>query len=385
MKITDLKTYAVNADWRDWVFVKLFTDEGVTGVGEASMSGYEPAIVAALQGIKDHLLGKDPLNIEGHWHALYYTKFWRGLVQLSAMAGVEQALWDIKGKACGLPVHTLLGGHCREHVRCYTHISEAASGHSLEQRVAEAKRAVEEGWTGLKWNPLPRGFYTLSPADLRFVVEQLRGVREAVGDDVDLMVETHGRLDPATAIQLAHVIAPFKPFFMEEPVPPESLDGLAKVASRVGIPLATGERILTPSGYWPLLERQLVDFIQPDLMRVGGLLTFKKISAMAEARYVGVAPHNSNGPVSTAAALHLAVNLPNFSILEIPADDYQWGARWRDEFLIDPAVVQVRRGHLALPASPGLGLDLDEEAIARYPPKTRSWGVSYQAENTIIG
>ena len=384
MKITDMKIYVVSADWRDWVFVKLFTDQGLTGVGEAGMSGQEQLVVAALQGIKSYLLGKDPFQIEHHWRALYHGSFWRGPALLSAIGGVEQALWDILGQACGLPVCNLLGGPCRERVRCYTHISEAASSHSLEQRVEEALQAVAEGWTALKWDPLPANFLTLSPADMRFVVAQLRAVREAVGDEIELLVEIHGRLDPNTAIRLAHALEPFRPFFMEEPVPPDSLDALAKVAGQVNIPLATGERLVSSYEYWPLLERQLVDIIQPDVIHVGGLLACKKIAAMAEARYIGVAPHNPNGPVATAAVLHLAANLPNFTIQEMPADDYLWSAYWRDELLVDPTVVQVKNGYLERPTAPGLGVALDEAAIAKYPPKVRPWGVSFQAENAII-
>jgi galactonate dehydratase len=384
VKVTDLKTYVVDADWRDWVFVKLFTDEGLTGVGEASLKDHAQAVVAVLRGIKTYLLDKDPFDIERHWRALYYGRSWRGLTLLSALGGVEQALWDIAGKACNVPVYKLLGGCCRDRVRCYTHISEASSGHSIAQRVEEATQAVEEGWTALKWDPLPPNFLTLRPADVRFVVEQLRAVREAVGDDVELLVELHGRLDPGTAIRLAHEIEPFRPYFIEEPVPPESLDALAKVAGQVRVPLATGERIVTKHGYWPLLERQLVDVIQPDVIHVGGLMECKKIAAMAEARYVGVAPHNPNGPVGTAATLHLTANLPNFRIQEMPGDDYKWSAWWRDELLVDPTAVQVQDGHLELPTAPGLGVDLNEEAIAKYPPRVRDWGGSSQIENAII-
>ncbi len=383
MKITDMKIYVVDADWRDWVFVKVFTDEGLTGVGEASLDRPEQ-VVAILKDMKTYLLGKNPLHIENHWRTLYHGSFWRGLPLLSALGGVEQALWDILGKACNMPVYSLLGGPCRDRVRCYTHISEATSGHSISQRVEEALQAVAAGWTALKWDPLPPNFLTLKPAEMRFVVEQLRAVREAVGDDVELMVEIHGRLDPNTAIRLAHAIEPFRPFFMEEPVPPDSLDALARVASQVRIPLATGERLFTKYDYWPLLERQLVDIIQPDLIHVGGILECKKIAAMAEARYVSVAPHNPNGPVCSAATLHLVANIPNLSIQEMPADDYLWFARWRDELLIDPAVVQVKNGYLELPQKPGLGVDLNEEAIAKYPPRPRAWGVSFQAENAII-
>jgi galactonate dehydratase len=383
MKITDLKVHVVNADWRDWVFVKLITDEGLTGVGEASLSGSERQVVAALEGIKTYLLGKNPLHIENHWRALYQGSTWRTAVLLSALGGVEQAMWDILGKVCDLPVYALLGGPCRDRVRCYTHISEEASGHSVDERVDEALAAVSEGWTALKWDPIPANFHSLSPSDLRSIVEQLGAVREAVGDDIDLLVEAHGRLDPGAAITMAREIAPFKPYFLEEPVPPECLDGLAKVANQAPVPLATGERITTAHAYWPLLEQHLVDFIQPDVIHVGGLLACKKIAALAEARYVRVAPHNPNGPVATAAALHLAANLPNLSILEIPGDDYAWSARWRDDLLVDPRPVTVRDGYLDLPVGPGLGVDLDEQAIARHPSRPRQWTVSFRAENAI--
>jgi len=373
VKITDMKIFVADADWRNWVFVKLFTDEGLTGVGEASLEGSDEMVVAALRYIREYLQGKSPFDIEYHWRNIYYGRFWRGMALLSAVGGVEQALWDIVGKACHTPVYNLFGGACRERVRCYTHISEAASGHSIAQRAEEAARAVAEGWTALKWDPLPAGVgpmrRTLEPSEMRDVVAQLRAVRQAVGEDVELLVELHGRLDPTTAIRLAREIEPFRPYFMEEPTPPENPDALAKVAAHTRVPLAVGERILTKEGFWPLLERQCVDFIQPDVIHVGGLLECKKIAALAEARGVSVAPHNPNGPVCVAATLHLVANLPNFAILEMPADDYRWSAYWRDEYLVDPAVVQVRDGYLELPAAPGLGVDLDERAIARRPPK----------------
>jgi galactonate dehydratase len=384
MKIVGMQVFVVDADWRDWVFVKITTDEGVAGVGEATLPGQEHAVVAMLQEIKSYLLGRDPFRIENHWRNLYHSSYFRGVVFLAALGGVEMALWDILGKALNVPVYTLLGGPCRTRVRCYTHISEETSGHSIEQRVEEARAAVAEGWTALKWDPLPANFLTLTPAQVRYVVRQIQAVREAVGDDVDLLIECHGRLDSATAIQLAREIAPLRPLFIEEPTPPEHLDALAHVAAHAPIPLAVGERVFTAAGFWEILDRHLVSYIQPDVIFVGGLLACKKIAALAEARAVGVAPHNPHGPVCTAATLHLVANLPNFSVQEMPADDYLWSASWRDEFLVDPEPVRARNGFLELPAAPGLGIELNEVAIARYPPRVRSWGVSFQAESAII-
>lgn len=385
MKIAGMQVFVVDADWRDWIFVKIITDDGITGVGEATLPGQERAVVAALQDIKSYLLGKNPLQIENHWRNLYHSSFFHGVVFLAALGGVEMALWDIFGKALNVPIYTLLGGPCRNRMRCYTHISEATSGHSIEQRVEEARAAVAEGWTALKWDPLPADFFlTLSPAQMRYVVRQIQAVREAVGDDVELLIECHGRLDATTAIHLAREIAPLRPLFLEEPTPPESLDALAHVAAHTPIPLAVGERVFTAAAFWEILDRQLVSYIQPDIIFVGGLLTCKKIAALAEARFVGVAPHNPHGPVCTAATLHLIANLPNFSIQEMPADDYLWSATWRDEFLVDPEPVRVRQGYLQLPTAPGLGIELNEAAIARHPPRVRPWGVSFQAESAII-
>lgn len=384
MKITGMKLWVVDAGWRNWIFLKLYTDAGLTGVGESGLSGQEQTVVAALQAMQGYLIGQDPLAIERHWRNLYHGSFWRGTALTSALGGVEMALWDIFGKAVGQPVVNLLGGACQERVRCYTHISEATSGHSLAQRVEEAQAAVAAGWSAFKWDPIPANFLTLEPAQVRDVDEQVHRVREAVGEDVELLIEIHGRLDPNTAIRVARAVEPYRPYFMEEPVPPDNLDALAKVAAHVNIPLATGERVFTKYGFWPLLERQCVDYIQPDVIHCGGLLETKKIAAMAEARYVGVAPHNPNGPVATAAALHLAANLPNFSILEMPADDYLWAATWRDEFLIDPSSVQVQDGYLAVPTAPGLGLELDEAALARHPVQVRDWGAANQGDYSTI-
>jgi galactonate dehydratase len=384
VKITHVKIYVVDASWRNWIFVKVFTDDGVTGVGEASLEGQDEAVVGALRGIKTYLVGKSPLDIENHVRALTQGSFWKGHALLSAVGGVEQALWDILGKVCNQPVYVLLGGRCRDRVRCYTHISEATSGHSIEERVAEAQQAVAEGWTALKWDPFPPNFLALRSSDLRFVEEQVRAVREGVGGDVDLLIEAHGRLDSDTAIQVTRILEPYRPYFLEEPVPPDSMDALAKVAGQSRVPLATGERLASKYEFWPLLERQLVGTIQPDVIHVGGILELKKIAALAEARYIRVAPHNPNGPVATAATLQLVANLPNFSIQEIPADDYLWAAHWRDEFLADARGIQVKDGYLDVPTAPGLGIDLNEDAIAKHPAIVRDWGVSFQAENAIL-
>ncbi len=271
MKIRDLAITVVDAAWRDWVFVQLLSDEGLSGVGEATLEGYADALVEALRTIKSYLVGRSPFEIERHWQTLFRARFWRGTVWLSALGAVEMALWDLVGQALETPVVNLLGGVYRQRVRAYTHISEGASGHSPAQRAEEARQAVAEGWSALKWDPLPRGASSLDYRQRRAVADQVRSVREAVGDETDLLIELHGRLDPESAIRLAAELEPYRPYFVEEPVPPESLDALAQVAARVNVPLATGERLLTVQAYWPLLERQLVSYIQPDVIHAGGL------------------------------------------------------------------------------------------------------------------
>jgi galactonate dehydratase len=379
MKITDLKVYCVDADWRNWIFVKVFTDAGVTGVGEASLEGCDAMVEAALVKLRDYFIGKDPLTIEYHWNTLFNTRYWRGLVFLSAIGGVEMALWDILGKVTAQPVHALLGGAMRSSMRAYTHISEGNAGHSVEQQVEEASQAVAEGWTMLKWDPLPvQQHLALDPAALRAVVKQVEAVRQAVGDDVDLCIELHGRLDPNGAIQLARVLEQFRPYFLEEPVPPDSLDALQRVAETTKLPLATGERLLTTFQFWPLLEKQLVSYLQPDIIHVGGITPLRKIAALADARYIRMAPHNPNGPVAAAALLHFMAHVPNFGVYETAYDDYLWSAKWRDEFITNSHILHVDHGYIKAPDLPGLGIDLNEEAIKKYPPRSSAWGISHQ-------
>lgn len=385
MKVTDLKILTVYADWRNWVFVKIFTDEGLTGVGEASLEGCDEMVVAALEKIKEYLIGKDPLQIEYHWNTLYQTRYWRGLVFLSALGGVEMALWDIYGKAVGLPVCALLGGAMRQKIRAYTHISEGTTDHTIAQKVEEAQQAVSEGWTMLKWDPLPvHPHLTMGRAAMRYVENQLAAVRGAVGEDVDLCVEVHGRLDPNTAIQLAEVIEPYRPFFMEEPTLPDSIDALERVAKKVCVPLASGERLLVMDQFWGVLEKQLVAYIQPDIIHVGGIMPMKKIATLAEARAIRLAPHNPNGPVAAAAALHVMANVPNFGVYETPYDDYLWSATWRDEIITNAEMLHHHRGYMLTPTKPGLGIDLNEEAIRKYPAQSHPWGKAHQSGGEVI-
>jgi galactonate dehydratase len=362
MKITDVKTQLVFAGWRNWLFVQVYTDEGLVGLGEATMRARELAIAAAIQEMGRFLAGRDPRRIEAIYQLMYDDFHWRGgPVLTSALSGLEIALWDILGQSLGVPIHQLLGGPCHDRVRCYANgwFVDASTPDEFARRAADA---VARGFTALKWNPFHGVHGWISSAQLRAVVEEVRAVREAVGDGVDLLIECHGLLDPRSAVLVARELEPYRLFWLEEPVPPENVKATADVRQRSPIPVATGERLFTKFGFVDVLERQAADVIQPDVTHAGGFLETRKIAAMAEAHFVSVAPHNSNSPVATAATLHLDACLGNFLIQELPTDEVPW----RDELLLEP-VEGVAGGALSLPARPGLGTRLNEKVAAAHP------------------
>jgi galactonate dehydratase len=280
---------------------------------------------------------------------------------MSALSGLEIALWDILGQALGVPIYQLLGGPCQEHLRCYANgwFGDAQTPDELARRAVDAG---DRGFTALKWNPFHGVHGQLSARQMREVATQVWAVRKAVGDDVDLLIECHGLLNPQSALYAARELAPCRIFWLEEPVSPESTRAMARVHRLSPIPIATGERLFTRFGFVDLLEREAADVIQPDVTHAGGILETRKIAAMAEAHFVSVAPHNSNSPVATAASLHVDACLPNFLIQELPTDDVPW----RDEILLEP-FESVRDGALALPAQPGLGVRLNEKVVAAHP------------------
>jgi galactonate dehydratase len=362
MKITDVKTQLVFAGWRNWLFVQVYTDEGLVGLGEATMRARELAIASAIQEMGRFLVGRDPRRIEAACQLLYDDFHWRGgPVLTSALSGLEIALWDILGQSLGVPIYQLLGGPCHDRLRCY------ANGWFVDARTPDefarrATDAVGRGFSALKWNPLHGVHGWISARQLGAVVEQVRAVREAVGGEVDLLIECHGLLDPRSAVLVARELEPYRIFWLEEPVPPENVKALAGVRQRSPIPIATGERLFTKFGFVDLLERQAADVIQPDVTHAGGILETRKIAAMAEAHFVSVALHNSNSPVATAASLHLDACLGNFLIQELPTDEVPW----RDEILLEPVEV-VGDGALPLPMRPGLGVRLNEKVAAEHP------------------
>lgn len=367
MRLIDFKTFMVHDGYRSFVFLKLYTDEGLTGVGEGSSEWNELAVEASLRQMCGRIMGGDPFQTEALWEALYRDSYWRNdLVINSAISAIDQACWDLKGKKLGVPVHALLGGKRRARLRAYANAWYFGCA-TPEEFARAAAKVVAGGFTALKWDPFGDADMTMSAAAMRAAVDNVSAVRETVGPDVDICIEVHGRLSPAWAIEMARRLKRFDPFFYEEPVPPENVRALARVARAIQIPVATGERLCTKFAFRELLALGAVDIIQPDLCHAGGLTEVKKIAAMAEASYVQVAPHNATGPIGTAAAVQLDACIPNFLIQEY----FLAQAPWIDEVVSGgPRAVN---GEIVVPDRPGLGVELNEAAALAHPFK-ESWG-----------
>ena len=361
MKVTDIKIFAVDCFRTNWVFVKVYTDEGLSGVGEATLEYKEKALFGAVEHIKEYLVDKNPLEIEKHWHAIYRDAYWRGgAVLMSALSAVEMALWDILGKSLGVPVYQLLGGKVHEKVRIY--VNGWFSGAKEPEEFAEkAKIAKERGVTAMKWDPFGKSYLNISNSDLDKAIRCVGAVREAVGNSVDLLIEGHGRFNIPTAVKIAKEIECFKPMFFEEPVPPDNLDALREVKDRSPVAISAGERLYTRWDYRPMFDKMAADYIQPDISHAGGIMELKKIAAEAESRYIPFAPHNPSGPIANAATLQLAATCPNFEILEIMYSDVEWRADVTNESL------EYKDGYITIPDAPGLGIEIDEDACLAHP------------------
>jgi len=373
MQIKTVKTIVVNAEMRNWIFVKVETDQsGLYGWGEASLEWKTRAVVGAVEDFAVMLIGEDPARIEHIFQKLYRHSFFRmGVIGMSAISGIEQALWDIKGKALNQPVYQLLGGRVRDRVRMYTHLgggdmravydTQGSKNPALFSEKAQA--VVSQGYTALKVLITPPTESLNSIAAYKYAAECMESIRLSVGDEIDIMVDCHGRHSPGNALEFCRVLAPYRPYFLEEPVPPENIDALAEVRRASPIPIATGERLLTRHDFRQIFEKQACHIIQPDLCHCGGLWEAKKIAAMAEAYYLGVAPHNPLGPVANAAALHFALSTPNFLIQEDMLGDVPW--RWD---VVQSSLI-TKAGYWLPTSEPGLGIEVNEREAARHPFK----------------
>jgi galactonate dehydratase len=359
MKITSVETLIVDAGRCSWNFVRIHTDDGVSGVGEASLEGKAQSVATCVADLSRRLVGEDPARIQHLWQRLFRHSFWRGgVIQMTALSGIEQALWDIKGKVAGLPVHQLLGGACRDRVRLY---ANGPRGETPEQVAASARAIAEDGFTALKMGPLGPTLPLDGREALRPAVRMVAAVREAVGPAMRIGIDVHGRLSPPMTLEFARLVEPFDIWFLEEPVLPENADALAEVARRSPVPIATGERLFTRWGFREVLKHQSAALWQPDLAHCGGIFEARVIAAMAEINYAGLAPHNPLGPINTMASAQLAMAIPNFVALEYLYDrpGYAHG-------LVDTPL-PIRDGWLSMPDRPGLGVELDEDACRAHP------------------
>ncbi|MDE2890721.1 MAG: galactonate dehydratase [Gemmatimonadota bacterium] len=360
MKITDVKVLPIDR----YLFVEVHTDEGITGLGESGAWGYLEASGEVVKSFREYLIGKDPLRIEHHWQVLYRCTHFRGAAIMGALSAVDIALWDIAGKYFGVPVYQLLGGKCRDKARVYGHVI----GSTKEELLKGCVQAKAEGFTAVghltpfldESRNVP--YYKTHTDKMQDAVQTVAAYREAVGDEVDLCIEIHRRLDPAEAIVLGRAIEPYRPFFYEDPIRPDNLDAMAEVAQKIAIPIATGERIHTIYEFEMLLTRNAVQYVRPDVCMAGGITHCKKIAALAEAHYVDVVPHNPLSPVSTAACVQLAACIPNFALQEYPRGE---GEPPKSEIV--SGVLALDDGFLIIPDTPGIGVELAEGAAEKYP------------------
>lgn len=345
LRITKVETMLVQPRW---LFLKIGTDAGITGWGEPIVEGRAKTCATAVEELATYLVGKDPRNVVHHWQAMYRHAFYRGgPVLTSVLSGVDQALWDIKGKALGVPVYELLGGPTRSRVRVYAHVRNDPD--RLRQRKAEGFTAFK---TGVKNGP--QSGIVASPKFIREAADTFAALREAGGEEADIGIDFHGAISPQNAKLLIKALEPYQPLFIEEPVQCQNVDVMADIARGTHLPIATGERIFTKWGFREILEKGAASILQPDLCHAGGITEVRLIAGMAEAYYAAIAPHNPLGPISLAAGLQLAGTIPNFLCQE--------QVSLGEGYLKQPFV--VKDGYVDLPTGPGLGIDIDEDALA---------------------
>jgi galactonate dehydratase len=371
MKISSFELFKVQPRW---LFLKISTDEGIVGWGEPIVEGRAETVSAAVKELSEYLIGKDPFRIEDHFQVLYRSGFYRGgPILTSAISGIEQALWDIKGKALGAPIYELLGGAAREKVRVYNWI-----GGDRPDDVANQVRAqIEAGFTAVKMNATEEMHYIDSHSKIDEAVARMAAVREVGGPDFDVAIDFHGRVHKGMAKALARELEPYNPLFIEEPVLPENNEALREIACATIIPIAVGERMYTRWGFKEILTQGYVDIVQPDLSHAGGILETRKIAAMAEAFDVAVAPHCPLGPIALASSLQLDACTPNAFIQEQSLGiHYNSGADLLD-YLQDPGVFAYEGGFVPILTGPGLGIEINEQKVREAAKVGHHW-------NTVV-
>lgn len=373
MKISRVETHVCHARMRNWVFVKVVTDQdGLFGWGEATLEWHTRAVVGAVQDLAELIVGEDPTRVEHLWQMMYRQHFWHGhgIVRATAIAGVDLALWDILGKVCGVPCAKLWGGPVRDHVRTYCHLGGGRMEDFYEtatedaQRFADlARRAVADGYTAFKCMAVPPTLPLDGLKPVKTAEKAVAAMRAAVGDGVDIMVDCHARPSPAMGLQFAKALEPYGLYFLEEPCWPESVDGLAAINRAVVTPIATGERVTNLADFQRLFAARACEVCQVDITHCGGLSEARRIAALAEAHRIALAPHNPQGPVSTAASLEFGFSQPSYAICETVTEDVPWRRDVVSEgFTIEP------KGRVVRPNTrPGLGITIDENEVKKHP------------------
>ncbi len=373
MKVTDVKSFIVFPmnrqvgviGGKNWLLVKVETDESIEGWGECyTQVDRDRNIERHVHDLKRYLIGRDPFNIK-HFTYMVYNDFSarRGSMDIyCALSGIEQAMWDVVGKKLGAPVYNLLGGACRDKIRVYAN-GWYAGAKTPDEHAEKAVATVKRGFTAMKFDPVPGPWRLyIDKKDEQAAVENVRAVREAVGPDIDILIEVHRRLSPMNAIRVSRMMEEYKPFWYEEPVPSENIAALAEVRQKTSIPVVTGEALYSKSDFREVFEQRAADIINPDVCNCGGILEMKEIAAMAEPNYVVVSPHNYNSTtMGLAATLQVAANIPNFLITEFFVNFEETG----QAVSVDP--FQVENGYIKLPTKPGLGLELKEEELLKRP------------------
>lgn len=368
MKITRIAPLVVNARMRNWIFVKVETDQpGLWGWGEATLEWKTKSVIGAIEDVSVLVIGQDPRRIEHLWQVMHRQYFWRGsITDMTAISAIDQALWDIRGKELGRPVCELLGGPVRDTLRFYDHLG-GGSMEGMYQTIEPEQFAerlhvsIADGFTAVKAMPIPVSELIESPTTLKRAARSVEAMRQAAGDAMDIMLDLHARCTPAAAIQFGRMLADYNLYWYEEPCWHEHVDGLVEVARALPFPIATGERLAGRWQFRELLEKRACSIVQPDVSHCGGISEARRIAAMAETYMMAVACHNPAGPVATAASLHVGFAVPNYLIQEAVRNDVPW----RNDVVVEP--IQVVRGVARVPNAPGLGIEVNEKEAAKHP------------------
>ena len=345
--------------WSRWLLLRIYCEDGTVGIGEAGVHGWQRPTETMIRVCEPYLIGKDPALIEHHFQFLYRNSHFMGSVINGALSAIDIALWDIKGKRMGVPIYDLMGGKTRDKVRCYIHVG----GDTPDELGRDAKKRADEGFTAVRFGAFDSEFWLHRSYSewANAAVDRVAAVREAVGNDIDVCVEIHRQMNPAESIALGRRLEEFHPYFYEDPMLPDSPAVMAEIQQHCNLPIATGERFATIFEYQQLLVNRACAYVRPDLCLCGGLSGSKKVAALAEANHIKVIPHNPLSPVSTAACVQLDACIPNFALQEYTGESEPP----KSELLVEP--LRLEDGYLVVPEGPGLGIELNESAIAKYP------------------